>query len=70
MSQTTTAPGCRADSDQLVDVRRRAIMSCLIGNFLEIYDFTVFGFFSANSLVKAQTFSGWSFHIICVVMAV
>ena len=32
--------------------------------------FTVFGFFVANSSVKAHTFSGWSFHIFCVVMAV
>ena len=31
---------------------------------------TVFGFFAANSSVNAQTFSGWSFHICCVVMAV
>ena len=31
---------------------------------------TVFGFFSANSSVNAQTFSGWSFHMSCVVIAV
>jgi hypothetical protein len=31
---------------------------------------TVFGFFAANSSVKARTFSGWSFHICWVVMAV
>ena len=31
---------------------------------------TVFGFFVANSSVNAQTFSGWSFHICWVVMAV
>jgi len=46
MSQTTTSSGRQAESDRLADVRRRAIMSCLIGNFLEIYDFTVFGFFA------------------------
>ena len=31
--------------------------------------FTVFGFFVANSSVKARTFSGWSFQICCVVIA-
>ena len=31
---------------------------------------TVFGFLSANSAVKAQTFSGWFFHSACVVIAV
>jgi len=31
---------------------------------------TVFGFLVANSSVKASTFSGWSFQICCVVMAV
>jgi hypothetical protein len=31
---------------------------------------TVFGFLAANSSVKAQTFSGWSFHMSCVVMPV
>src|SRR5438128_3549737 len=32
--------------------------------------FTVLGFFIANSSVNAQTFSGWSFHIFCVVVTV
>ncbi len=32
--------------------------------------FTVLGFFWAYSSVKARTFSGWSFHICWVVMAV
>ena len=32
--------------------------------------FTVFGLRVANSSVNAQTFSGWSFHICCVVMTV
>ena len=31
---------------------------------------TVFGFFVAKSSEKARTFSGWSFHICCVVMLV
>ena len=31
---------------------------------------TVFGFFSANSAVNAQTFSGWSFQMSCVLIAV
>src|SRR5436190_4210978 len=32
--------------------------------------FTVLGFFVAKSSVNAQTFSGWSFHIFCVVVTV
>src|SRR6185295_126997 len=31
---------------------------------------TGFGFFAANSSVNAHTFSGWSGHIFCVVIAV
>ena len=28
--------------------RRKAILSCSIGNFLELFDFVVFGFFAAT----------------------
>src|SRR4051812_43971777 len=34
-------------------MRRRAILSCLVGNFLELYDFTLYGFFA---IFLGQTF--------------
>src|ERR1700750_635312 len=46
MSQATTSLDPHGGSDPLAALRRRAIMSCMIGNFLEIYDFTVYGFFA------------------------
>jgi MFS transporter, MHS family, proline/betaine transporter len=46
MSQATRSLDRDTGSDPLAAVRRRAIMSCMIGNFLEIYDFTVYGFFA------------------------
>ncbi len=42
----------------------------LASTIARITALTVFGFFVANSSVKASTFSGWSFQICCVVMAV
>jgi MHS family proline/betaine transporter-like MFS transporter len=56
---TTALP---AGSDAMRSMRRRAIASCLVGNFMELYDFTLYGFFaiflgqaffpSANPLVS------------------
>ena len=40
----------------------------LASSTARITAFTVFGFFVANSSVKARTFSGWSFQICWVVM--
>jgi len=34
------------DADQLAVVRRRAILSCAIGNFFELFDFTIYGYFA------------------------
>ncbi len=31
---------------ELANVRRRAILSCAIGNFFELFDFTIYGFFA------------------------
>ena len=42
----------------------------LASRMARMHAFTVFGFFVANSSVKPSTFSGWSFHICCVVIAV
>src|SRR5579862_1020306 len=30
----------------LASIRRRAILSCAIGNFFELFDFTIYGFFA------------------------
>ncbi|HEX4174128.1 MAG TPA: MFS transporter, partial [Acetobacteraceae bacterium] len=46
MSQATTTLG-RSSPIVAEALRRRAILSCMIGNFLEIYDFTVYGFFAS-----------------------
>src|ERR1700740_2865199 len=45
MSQATTTLG-RSSPIAAEALRRRAMLSCMIGNFLEIYDFTVYGFFA------------------------
>ncbi len=38
-------PGFASES-QLASVRRRAILSCAVGNFFELFDFTIYGFFA------------------------
>ena len=43
MSETRTL---LAEPDRIAQMRRRAILSCLIGNFMELYDFTLYGFFA------------------------
>jgi MHS family proline/betaine transporter-like MFS transporter len=30
----------------MADMRRRAILSCIVGNFFEMFDFTIYGFFA------------------------
>jgi MHS family proline/betaine transporter-like MFS transporter len=43
----TVANGYTAlDAGQLAVVRRRAILSCAIGNFFELFDFTIYGYFA------------------------
>ena len=34
------------DAASLTSVRRRAILSCAIGNFFELFDFTIYGYFA------------------------
>jgi MHS family proline/betaine transporter-like MFS transporter len=34
------------DAADIASVRRRAILSCAIGNFFELFDFTIYGFFA------------------------
>lgn len=34
------------DKTQLASVRRRAVLSCAIGNFFELFDFTIYGYFA------------------------
>ena len=45
MSEVRT-PIAAAGYDEVADMRRRAILSCLVGNFMELYDFTLYGFFA------------------------
>ena len=41
------APGPSfADAATLAAVRRRAILSCAVGNFFELFDFTIYGYFA------------------------
>lgn len=46
MPGATTAVDASADFSERAAMRRRAILSCLVGNFLELYDFTLYGFFA------------------------
>lgn len=44
MSQAALAPGTLT----LPQVRRRAVLSCAVGNFVELFDFVIFGLFAAQ----------------------
>ena len=46
MSQAVLSANDALTSGQLAIVRRRAILSCAIGNFFELFDFTIYGFFA------------------------
>ena len=35
-----------ASLNHLASVRRRAILSCAVGNFFELFDFTIYGYFA------------------------
>jgi MFS transporter, MHS family, proline/betaine transporter len=45
------------DAASLAGIRRRAILSCAIGNFFELFDFTIYGYF-AVAIARAFYFSG------------
>ena len=46
MSQAVPAATDWLTEGQLAIVRRRAILSCAVGNFFELFDFTIYGFFA------------------------
>jgi MFS family permease len=48
MSQTTMAVQGVGSADLDSGMRRRAIISCALGNFVELYDFLIFGLFAAQ----------------------
>src|SRR4051812_38748052 len=53
MPQTATSLDGATGHSARESMRRRAILSCLVGNFLELYDFTLYGFFA---IFIGQTF--------------
>ncbi len=46
MSQTLSGGHSALDARELAIVRRRAILSCAVGNFFELFDFTIYGYFA------------------------
>jgi MFS transporter, MHS family, proline/betaine transporter len=46
MSEAVANGFASLDAGQLAVVRRRAILSCAIGNFFELFDFTIYGYFA------------------------
>jgi MFS transporter, MHS family, proline/betaine transporter len=46
MSEAVANGFSSLDAGQLAAVRRRAILSCAIGNFFELFDFTIYGYFA------------------------
>ena len=48
MSQATMGFQGVGPADAERGMRRRAIVSCAIGNFVELYDFLIFGLFAAQ----------------------
>src|ERR1700733_1869368 len=46
MANVASAALTSADIAGLASVRRRAILSCAIGNFFELFDFTIYGYFA------------------------
>jgi MHS family proline/betaine transporter-like MFS transporter len=46
MSQALSSGYAALDARELAAVRRRAILSCAVGNFFELFDFTIYGYFA------------------------
>ncbi|MGA3005383.1 MAG: MFS transporter [Acetobacteraceae bacterium] len=46
MSEIVANDFAALTANQLAMVRRRAILSCAIGNFFELFDFTIYGYFA------------------------
>lgn len=56
MSQATMDPSHAGETTVDARIRRRAIVSCAIGNFVELFDFLIFGLFAAQ--IAANFFPG------------
>ena len=48
MSETVVTGYAAVNASQLAATRRRAILSCAVGNFFELFDFTIYGYFAAQ----------------------
>ena len=46
MAEAVSVALTGADLADLASIRRRAILSCAIGNFFELFDFTIYGYFA------------------------
>src|ERR1700727_3245303 len=46
MAQMASAGPAEWGDADLARLRRRAILSCAIGNFFELFDFTIYGYFA------------------------
>jgi hypothetical protein len=46
MSDAVANGFANAGPEQLAITRRRATLSCAIGNFFELFDFTIYGYFT------------------------
>ncbi len=46
MSQAATIGPAGMTEQEVTAARRRAILSCAVGNFFELFDFTIYGFFA------------------------
>jgi hypothetical protein len=48
MAEAATLPSFAAADPDAARIRRRAIVSCAVGNFVELFDFLIFGLFAAQ----------------------
>ncbi|HKX08229.1 MAG TPA: MFS transporter [Stellaceae bacterium] len=48
MSTAASAEGAVPSATEIARLRRRAVLSCLVGNLFELYDFGVYGYFAAS----------------------
>ena len=46
MSELAVTGPAFADAATMAAIRRRAILSCAVGNFFELFDFTIYGYFA------------------------
>src|ERR1700726_3087579 len=48
MSTADSVSSAAGDAAEITRLRRRAVLSCLVGNLFELYDFGVYGYFAAS----------------------